>query len=66
MNRYQAQQDINNTLENMVKSRPDGDWSPIHMEIEGTICGNKPVCAMVVAAYQSVGWDMVSHQIEVQ
>lgn len=53
----QVQQDIHNTLTEMMKSRPNNDWSKIHMEIEGIICGNKPVCALVAAVYKSEGWD---------
>lgn len=52
----EVQQDINNTLNNMIKNRPDTNWSRIHMMIEGIQCGDKPVCAMVAAVYQSEAW----------
>lgn len=52
----QVTQDVHNTLTEMVKSRPDGDWGKIHVEIEGVVCGDEPVCACVVAVYQSEGW----------
>ncbi len=62
----QVTQDIHNTLEEMMKNRPDDNWGEIHMEVEGVVCGDEPVCACVAAVYQSEGWDIVSSQIEVQ
>ncbi len=62
----QVQQDINNTLKRMMKNRPGVDWGQIHMSVEGIICGNEPVCALVAAVYQSEGWDQVSSQVEIQ
>ncbi len=53
----QIQKDIYKTLTSMMERRPDGDWTEIEMVIQGAVCGEKPVCAMVVAAYQSVAWE---------
>ncbi len=52
----QVQQDINNTLKEMMKNRPGHEWSEISMKIEGIICGDEPVCALVAAVFQSEGW----------
>lgn len=53
----EIQQDIHNTLTNMIRSRSDVEWSEINMVIEGIQCGDKPVCAMVAAVYKSESWE---------
>lgn len=53
----QVTQDIHNTLEEMMKNRPESDWSKIKMEVEGIVCGDEPVCACVTAVYKSESWD---------
>lgn len=48
--------DITKTLTDMMARRPEVAWSEIDMEVSGVVCIDKPVCAMVVAAYKSEGW----------
>lgn len=52
----EVQQDIHNTLTNMIQSRPEIEWVAPEMVIEGTQCGQRPICAMVVAVYKSENW----------
>lgn len=53
----EVQQDVTNTLTNMMQKRPETEWGKIQMVMEGIQCGDKPVCAMVAAVYKSEGWD---------
>lgn len=53
----EVQQDIAKSLTNMMEKRPRGEWTEIQMQLAGTICGDDPVCAMVVAVFQSQPWD---------
>ena len=43
------------TIEAMTTSR-GGQWNPIQLAIAGATCTGRPLCALVVAAYQSEGW----------
>lgn len=52
----EVQQDIHKSLTDMVARRNDTKWSDIQMVVEGIVCGDKPVCALVCAIYQSEGW----------
>jgi arginine decarboxylase len=47
---------IHETLKSMQASRHHL-YGPIHSEITGIMCREKPVCAVVIAVYQSDGWD---------
>jgi arginine decarboxylase len=47
---------ITSTLNDMTKYRKD-NFGPIQYEIAGTKCGDKPICALVVAVYGSQRWD---------
>jgi len=49
-NRIQA------TLSSMVASRPAYAFGPIQSEIAGIECQQQPVCALVMAVYESQGW----------
>jgi arginine decarboxylase len=54
----QVEKDIYKTLTSMMERRPNPNgWSEIEMVVQGAVCGDKPVCAMVVAAYQSEDWN---------
>lgn len=44
------------TLEAMRPLR-DCDYGAIHYEVVGTTCEEQPVSAVVIAVYQSQGWD---------
>lgn len=50
-----VRQDIRQSLEALMATR-NIDFGPIHMQVNGTVCKNHPVCAMVVAVYESTGW----------
>jgi len=54
--RAQVEGDIQATLESMIASRPL-PYGSIESEIVGIECRDKPVCALVVAVYQSEGWE---------
>jgi arginine decarboxylase len=54
--RATLEDDIHTTLESMIASRPL-TYGPIHSEIAGIECRDKPVCALVIAVYQSQGWE---------
>jgi len=47
---------IDATLRSMMASR-DRTYGPIQCAVAGTVCRGKPVCALVIAVYQSQGWD---------
>lgn len=47
---------INETLGCMVKYRPE-EYGPVSYEVTGITCTKKPVCALVAAVYQAVGWE---------
>ena len=48
--------DINATLTSMMASR-GRSYGPIQCELAGSICRGMPVCALVIAVYQSQGWN---------
>jgi arginine decarboxylase len=54
--RAQLEGDIQATLESMIAGRPL-PYGSIESEIVGIECRNKPVCALVIAVYQSEGWE---------
>ncbi|HSX52979.1 MAG TPA: pyruvoyl-dependent arginine decarboxylase [Patescibacteria group bacterium] len=47
--------DIENSLHGLAKNR-GREFGPIHMEVVGTRCEDKPVCALVVAVFESEPW----------
>jgi arginine decarboxylase len=51
-----VQEAIEATLKSMQASRGH-IYSPIQCEVAGIVCREKPVCAIVVAVYQSEGWN---------
>jgi len=51
-----VQEAIEVTLESMQISR-DRMYGPVHCEVTGITCRDKPVCAVVIAVYQSEGWN---------
>lgn len=54
--RAHVEGDIQATLESMIASRPR-PYGSIESEIVGIECRDKPVCALVLAVYQSEGWE---------
>lgn len=49
--------DIKQSLEALLATRNIHDFGPIQMQVVGKTCKHMPVCAMVVAVYQSSDWD---------
>lgn len=47
--------DITQSLEALTATR-NVDFGEINMVVSGTVCKHLPVCAMVVAVYESEGW----------
>lgn len=52
--------DISSSLEALTETRGI-DFGPVEMVVNGITCVDKPVCAMVIAAYQTSGWDNTHH-----
>ncbi len=51
-----VQEAIEATLAAMMTSRGRA-YGPIHCELAGIVCRGQPVCALVIAVYQSQGWN---------
>lgn len=58
-----VRRDIRQSLEALMATR-NVDFGEIHMQVTGRTCTHQPVCAMVVAVYQSSDWLNVPHLIE--
>lgn len=54
-NKAKVERDIQSSLEALMKTR-GVDFGEIHMELNGAVCENEPVCAMVVAVYKAESW----------
>lgn len=54
-NRDKVTRDIQHSLEALMQTR-SVDFGEIHMELNGAMCEDEPVCAMVVAVYKSESW----------
>ncbi len=50
-----VRRDIKDSLIALMATR-NIDYGPINMEVVGTTCTHMPVCAMVVAVYESSSW----------
>ena len=48
--------DIEDSLSSLIAGRPDEEFGPIQMKLQGAMCEHEPVCALVIAAYQAEGW----------
>lgn len=57
-----VREDIRQSLEALMATR-NVDFGPIHMKVAGKICKHEPVCALVVAVYQSTPWRNSDKQI---
>jgi len=55
--------DITQSLQALMKTRGI-DYGQINMKVAGTKCVDAPVCAMVVAVYQSSDWNNNAHHFE--
>lgn len=56
VDRDKVEQDIAASLGALVAVRPDHTFGPPQMLLRGTQCIDEPVCAMVVAIYESDPW----------
>lgn len=54
-NRDKVVRDIQHSLEALMRTR-GVDFGEIHMELNGAMCEDEPVCAMVVAVYKAESW----------
>lgn len=54
--------DIENSLHGLAQNR-GMSFGPIHMEVQGTRCEDLPVCALVVAVFESSTWKSTAKPI---
>jgi len=54
-NKEQVERQIEHSLEALVKTRGI-TMGPIHMKVDGIVCEQDPVCALVIAVYKSEQW----------
>lgn len=54
-NEDEVRADIRNSLEGLAQNR-NMECGPIHMEVVGKKCVALPVCALVVAVFESAAW----------
>lgn len=54
--RTQVESDIESSLIALCEGRPEFRRSEMHEEVRGTMCDHEPVCALVVAVYESEPW----------
>lgn len=52
----QVEHDIEHSLAALVQNRPGEKFGPADMKIVGGACHDKPVCALVVATFESAAW----------
>lgn len=52
----EVEQEIRDTLECMMANRQDYVYGPIQSKTVGIRCVDEPVCAVVIAVYESQGW----------
>jgi arginine decarboxylase len=50
-----VKRDIEQTLQSLVATR-DMDFGPVHMKVTSITCVHAPVCALVIATFQTSGW----------
>lgn len=55
-NEAEVRADIEHSLNALAKNR-NTEFGPINMEVVGTKCENDPVCALVVAVFESAAWE---------
>lgn len=54
-NEHTVRRDIEASLHALMDTRQI-DYGEIRMKVVGVTCTHEPVCALVVAAFQSIGW----------
>lgn len=60
MSEATVRNDIQQSLEALMATR-NIDFGQIYMEVAGTVCTDRPACALVVAVYQASDWHNVPH-----
>lgn len=48
--------DIESSLDALIDGRPEVEFGPISMEVRGRTCTEAPVCAVVLAVFESTPW----------
>lgn len=46
---------ITASLRDLVRNRPE-DFGPVHLELASAVCTDRPVCAFVVASFETAPW----------
>lgn len=54
--RMQVEHDIEHSLAALVTNRPGEKFGPVQMKVVGATCHEWPVCALVVAVFESASW----------
>jgi arginine decarboxylase len=54
-NKSQVERQIEHSLQALMQTRGI-DFGEIHMKVDGILCENDPVCAVVIAVYKSESW----------
>lgn len=57
----QLRADLEHSLKSMAAARPDSFGSPEYV-MQGVKCRDRPVCALVVAVYESAPWSEPEHE----
>lgn len=56
-----SEEDVRSSIElslgAMVEGRPE-TFGPLHMQLQGAVCDEEPVCALVAAVYESAPWSI--------
>jgi len=52
-----VRRDITQSLEALMRRRRGLEFGSIHMKVAGVTCTTKPVCALVIAVYESESWN---------
>ena len=52
----QVEHDIEHSLAALVMNRPGEFFGPVQMHISGGTCHDRPVCALVVAVFETQSW----------
>ena len=52
----QVRSDIERSLSSLMEARPQVEFGPIRSVVRGARCEGDPICAMVVAVYETAGW----------
>ena len=60
-NEGEVRADIENSLKALAENRKM-KFGPIHMEVVGAKCEDEPVCALVIAAFESHPWKANANQ----